>query len=317
MVRIAHMKQVFIYPAAIKGNTYIARSREVLMQAGYDVKPFPGSLKGLLRLRGRREAIILNWFEERLASPKPVFIQFILSVFTLLYCKAAFKRIIWVQHNINSHDSKGGRARRLLIRALEFVSSDRVTHRPLTGCHYIPHPIYKAEKSIHERSTPFLYYGLIKSYKGLVELLSAWPQQESLKMIGFCPDKNLELKILELISKRNLKVEWENAFAERDYLNEEIAKARCVVIPHVNGSMLVSGAAFEALANGANVLMRRGDTADYFLKSFDGVEVFELESLSKTISNLHIVDSITVKSSVAQVCADELVSREWRLLLER
>jgi beta-1,4-mannosyltransferase len=94
----------------------------------------------------------------------------------------------------------------------------------------IPQPLYRNNDEIlndisrvepENFEVKYLFFGTIKPYKRLDELLSFWPQNTFLKIVDYCQDKTYLKKIMTIISTKNLNVDWQNEYVSEQYLNKQ------------------------------------------------------------------------------------------------
>ncbi len=286
---------------------------------GLKVEPVPFYLRGMVKMlsRRRKDQVVLNWFEDRLNYEKSPFWEFLRCLAMLLVLRCCFKRIHWVRHNFAGHDRWACRFRKILEWVLKHLATTRITHRPLHGYTYLPHPLYPVDCSLqNERDIRFLYFGAIKSYKGLEELLQHWDPAVPMHMVG-SGDDALQKRLRKIIEERALTVDWRQSFIPDAELNQLLSRTQCVIIPHREASMIVSGAAYHALSCGAQLLVRQGSFATYLQGELgDAVSVFNNENLSQVLECFEYRAAEGARQQVAASFGDELLADGWRPLLE-
>ena len=243
---------------------------------------------------------------------------FVKTLFLLLLIKLKFKKIVWVRHNLRPHSEYSVLTYRILLRLLQIFSDATVTHRPVSEfkSYYIPHPLYDVSgvKQNDERDIPFFWFGAVKRYKGLTDLLKSWPNDVPLIVAGKCNDAELEKEISDLIRNRDLLVSWENKFLEYSELCEYISRARIVVMSHSEDSMIVSGVFYHAVSLGASVLMRRCRFYDEYLHEYQFVTSYENKDLSSGCL-FNILRSNGTRMTVPSEFSDDSISKSWSNIL--
>lgn len=302
------------YPQSLEGNDYIKSQTRVWRDMGYVVTPAPVKVKTIFVnfFSSRGDVLVLNWFEDRVNYSRYPILEFFRTIFILLAYRVTYSKVVWVRHNLCGHDNK-----RLLLRGgvelfLTHLSNVKVTHRPFPGFHYMPHPLYSGRDcGADQRDIPFLYFGVVKPYKGLLELLKRWPADKSMLIAGKSSCEQLTQAINDTILNRSLKVEWRNYFIPAKELEDLMQRSRHLVVPHVDDAMLVSGAPYYAMAYGVNVLVRNGDFGKYLANTFDGVELFEVDRIDRALETIKYTSAEIVISRLHSVCGDEVLRRYW------
>jgi beta-1,4-mannosyltransferase len=309
------LRIVYCYPGELTTNQYISSQSRVWKKLGYQVCPAPHSIFKCIRLAlsGRKDHLVINWFEDRFNNSRFPIIGLIRSFFLLCLFRVAFSKIHWVKHNIRSHDSNNTIMREILVRLLCFFSDTRVAHRPFQEFTYIPHPLYKSAltSEADSRDIDFIYFGVVKKYKGLDQLLEAWPVDKKLLIVGKSHDDELENSLMKIISNRNLHVKRRNIFLPQEELNSLLYRSKFVVLPHFDNRMIVSGAAFHALECGANLIVREGVFCRYLQDRFCGVTAFCLNQLGYVIDTIKYIDPECVIAEVEAECNDLKLAELW------
>jgi len=307
---------IYMYPKETTGNLYLSSCRSIFELGGAQVKILPTSLLKLLpMLVSRKDYIVINWFEDRIyKSPNQLFLL-LKRLVLLIFIRLIFNKVIWVRHNFRPHNSHSKLIHDLLLYCLDKFTDYQVTHRPVKkiNSHYVPHPLYpdKANGPKVKRDIPFLYFGVIKRYKGLVELLTFWPKSAPLLMVGRCADDALISELTEIIKKRSLSVRWEKSFLDYSELSSLICRSMNVIIPHADQSMIVSGAFYHAVGLGANVVIRNGEFFQDYLKRFEFVTPFDNTNLAAVISSQQYIDADKVLKTVKSEFSNECILDAW------
>ena len=307
---------IYIYPKETTGNLYLSSCRSIFELGGAQVKIFPTSLvKLLMMLIFRKDCIVINWFEDRIyKSPNQLFLL-LKRLVLLMFIRLIFNKVIWVRHNFRPHNTHSKVIRDFLLFCLDKFTDHQVTHRPVKeiNSYYVPHPLYPDKGTCPkcERDIPFLYFGVIKRYKGLVDLLTYWPISVPLLMVGKCADDALITELTEIINNRSLSVRWKQSFLDYSDLSSLICRSMNVVIPHRDQSMIVSGAFYHAVGLGANVVIRNGDFFQDYLKRFKFVTPFDNTDLAAVIESKQYIDADEVLKTVKSEFADEVILDAW------
>lgn len=266
---------IYYFPFELDSNSYVSRNKEILSRiATVNRLPSPQELSNIFKmfLDIDKSVVILNWYEDRACSKG--LLKFIVYVFYLIFIFLKFKKILWIKHNFKPHNKSNVFMHKFIVRLLDCFSDVKLTHRPIIGYQYLPHVNY-CEKSVilkdDNRTIDNLIFGQIKRYKGIVELLSEWPDNKEIYIIGQCNDERLNQEILEIIESRNLKVDYINKFIDDNELKEILLNTRNVIIPHLDDSMIVSGVFYHSASFGANVSVRCGDFYSYLSRNFSFV----------------------------------------------
>lgn len=202
-----------------------------------------------------------------------------------------------------------------MLKLLGKISDEIVTHRKVSGFNstVVPHPLYPVDNEIVavERDVEYLYFGAVKRYKGINELLRSWPSEKKLLMVGECSDKDYENELIEIINNRKLMVEWINKFVDYEDLNYMIGRAKFVLLPHNDNAMYVSGAFFHAASLGANILARDGEFFTQYMSKFSFTHVMDYNDLNGILERVDVVPGSAVMAEVRNILSDEMLDRAW------
>src|SRR5690606_3913275 len=105
-----------------------------------------------------------------------------------------------------------------------------------------------------QRSIDYLFFGTIKPYKQVEELLEYWPAGRTLNILGYCADQHYSSYLNGIILRRKLAVNWQNEYVDEQELNYALAHTRYVIMPHEDDSMISSGTFYHAASYGTNFL---------------------------------------------------------------
>lgn len=283
-------RNIYVYPEESDSNLYLTACRTILEMNGSKIRQLPTSFFQLVKLIGSdTDLVIINWFEDRMGHAQNQTLGFIKSLVLLILIRLIFRRVIWVRHNLKPHNRHSKKLLGWLLFCLTRLSDSQVTHRPVgeLDSHYIPHPLYPTSKGDFQpiRDIPYLYFGMIKKYKGLDLLLTQWPAASPLIMLGRCEDASFSSQLLGIIQERSLDVVWRDEFVDYEELSSLIGRTQTVVLPHTDNSMIVSGAFYHAISLGTNILIRDGNFYQDYLKRFGFVSSFNNENLTEVIAS--------------------------------
>lgn len=310
--------RIYLYPQESGENLYLSMCKKAWQTLGYQVNVMPTSPWNFLNSL-RKDVAVLNWFEDRLGHADNQTIAFIKACVLVALIRLRFRRVVWVRHNLKPHNEHSVRFYNLLKRVLDRISDRVVTHRRVNGIDSLamPHPLYPFDPdwimSEQNRDIEYLYFGAVKRYKGLASLLQEWPVDKPLYMAGRCDDQQLRDELNGIIEERQLKVLWENKFLEYEELCRLIGRSQYVLIPHVDESMIVSGAFYHAVSGGANVLVADNDFYHEYLAPLPYVN-----SIGSTMDGAEMpvyVNPEVIREDAAKKWGIEAVAEAWRHVL--
>jgi len=206
------------------------------------------------------------------------------------------------------------------------VSSKIITlekHIEITP-NFVPHPLYIDDSKLHEateylnktsRRQDFLFFGSIKPYKGLDELLENWPVDIELKILGHCKSIQYTKRLLKIIDERSLHIIWENKFISTESLNESISNAKYVVLSHGDNAMIASGSFYHAISYGANIVCLPSKFGT--LKSLQHPFVSEvgISELDSELRKLGYIKPNAVLKEALEFYGESVVRAAWKRAL--
>ena len=326
---MAHRK-AFYFPF-VHVNEYVEISKKSISETGLEVLNFK-KLYSIKNLFSRANNIaVLNWYEDRLYQKRfgklRAFIEHFVVFFQLVLMRLFASHIIWVRHNFKPHNrSTRPFTHKLCCAALNFIATEIVTLEKTEAFNstVIPHPLYRDDADImQEIDSPepenfeldYLFFGTIKPYKRVDELLTIWPQETFLKIVGYCQDIIYEEKIKTIIADRNLHVEWQNEYVSEAYLNDLLAKTRYVFMPHSDGAMISSGTFYQAINFGINIVCFDSFYARDKKAKHDFVHVVAEENFAANLQQLHAVPKKKVMSEALAWYGRKTIVQTWSELL--
>lgn len=292
--------RVLLSPFTNTTNPYIDLQKQLLRDIGYEVRPL--SLRYLLRggfvdLFRRSTVLMLHWIELRafIDRGRGVVPRLRGLPVVLLYCALMAlgrARVVCFVHDHAVHNARG--AVRVLSVALmslvRWLADVRIVHDPHYVGHfrarYLPHPLYwdvpgRAAPATRSgaREPSFAILGTVEPYKGIAEVLAAWPAGHTLLIAGRGQAAYVEA-LHATLRERDLKgcVTLDARFLSDAEFDERISAADVLILPHVADSMLVSGAFFEAIGRVPVVIGRAIPFMQWAAEQFDNVLLFEDEA---------------------------------------
>ncbi len=309
---------LYVYPVELPGNDYLENNKKIWISMGYEIKSWKDIFAKLLRpSRWKKDILILNFFENMpLYNPK--FLKFIIALVFLIIARLTTRKIVWIRHNFKPHEGLSNVYYKILLKVLDKISSTKIAHRNVPQLKIdkiVQHPLYDFDISINNRDNVgenpvFMYFGVIKEYKGIPELVSKWPENVSLNLYGKCCDAALIKRILALLG-HNKQITWRNEFLARDELNDLIANADYVVIPHIDNSMIVSGAIFHAMSLGTNLLIKDSSFAQWCVSKYPFIKTYDSDNIVDVISELDKTNHKELRSYVNNTNSPEVIKKEW------
>ncbi|HHA1351131.1 TPA: hypothetical protein ACOEER_002200 [Enterobacter ludwigii] len=309
---------LYVYPVELPGNDYLENNKKIWISMGYEIKSWKDIFAKLISpSRWNKDILILNFFENMpLYNPK--FLKFIMALSFLFIAKLTTRKIVWVRHNFKPHEGHGNVYYTILLKILDKISNAKIAHRNVPQMkidRIVQHPLYNFDKTIADRdwvgeNPVFMYFGVIKEYKGIPELVSKWPDNVSLNLYGKCTDANL-LNRISAILENNKQITWRNEFLARDELDYLIAKADYIVIPHIDNSMIVSGAIFHAMSLGTNLLIKDSNFAQWCVSKYPFIKIYNPDNVVDVINELDKTNHKEILSYVNKTNSPEVIKKEW------
>lgn len=306
-----HRPFALVSPHTNTTNTYIELQKALLHAIGYEVTPLSVAFLlggGYRHLFDSRNVLVLHWLETRLYRKHGARVS--LSprgcgefLFYLLVMLAARAPSVYFVHNRAVHDTEGWH-RDLSARVIELVArvaSQCVVHDPSSvgrsRTEYLPHPLYwdapvvdrplvpearsasATEGSVERRRPVFGILGALRPYKGIIEVLNAWPSGCRLQITGLGADEYVR-QLNDVVERRGLEadVSIDSRFITETELPSKLAQIDALLIPQLPNTMLVSGAFFEAIGKVPKILARSSPFMRWAESHFAGVHCFEDEA---------------------------------------
>lgn len=266
-------RTAFVSPFTNTTNRYIDLQKQLLSDCGFAVKPL--SIKSVLTggawgIFNRGNLMAFHWLETRPfvwkgATPGLALKGTLEFLFYLVLMTMARARVVYFVHNHAVHDTSGWHKKLSvqLIRLLRAMADVRVVHDPSHAGRYravyLPHPLYWDDghhtprhtgKPVPAATKPpqFGMLGAVRPYKNIHAILEIWPPGLPLIIRGRASD-DYAAKLNEIILRRKLapQVTFQSGYMSDADFSASLEALDVLILAHINDSMLVSGAFFEAV----------------------------------------------------------------------
>jgi len=269
------------YKSDRTSNPYQNILEEHLSKLGANIEASDSKLSELIiKKRWRKNNILhLHWIHSfyisrnRLCSS----IDLIFFLFELLFLKAAGMKIVWTAHNIESHENKypaldkvcrkfismiadnifvhSKIGKTILAKKISIKDTDKIVVAPHGNyIDYYKNEINKEDArkilGINKKCFVNLFFGRIRDYKGIIELIENFKKLGEQKNIALIIAGKSENKMLtETIKKeasKNRKIKFIEEFIPKDKIQLYMNSADIVVLPYKK--ILTSGSAILAMS---------------------------------------------------------------------
>ncbi|HEY40916.1 MAG TPA: glycosyltransferase family 4 protein [Dehalococcoidia bacterium] len=281
------MKVIFI-PDYSKGNPYQKALTDALSK--YDVSVNFGNIVGTFKMPrefwGWRKADVLHlhWQHPFLLahSRMKTILRAVFFITGLLLLKVFRVRVVWTVHNITSHDTRfrsfelffckllaklcnriithGPSARQAVINEYKLTNNSKVVvipHGNYIGCYKnsIGQKQARKQLGLENKDLIFLYFGQIRPYKGIIELIEAFgglgTSNEKLLVVGQ-PQNSEAARTLAQKYEANHKIGMIFDFVPDDDIQIYMNATDVIVLPYKD--ILTSGTALLAISFGKPVI---------------------------------------------------------------
>lgn len=271
------MKRIYMYPkndyeTLESPNPYVQHVEAVLQEKHRIINERPNSI-GVMEFflyLFRADIFFFNWIED-VSVKRFGKIQAVLLPVFLFFARISGKKIIWVLHNLYSHEESNRAWTRyafdLMIRrsdlilthsqeGLRFLDEKFPAYR--AKAIYLVHPVEEMMKreSAGEKSYDLFIWGTIHPYKGVIEFLEFITRSEKYSGIrilvsGICPHPALKEKLQALLTD---KIEYRDGFFSMEDIAEMAAKSEFVLFTYNSESVLSSGSLMDSIRMGSRVI---------------------------------------------------------------
>ncbi len=240
-------------------------------------------------LAGRYDVFHVHWPEILLQSDRPTRRFARRAAFGALLAKLRFGKIPVVRtvHNLKPHEESAPVDRWLLGRldrlTTQWISLNNQTPRePGQEVTTILHGHYRdwfpPARGVAIDSKRLLFFGLIRPYKGVVGLITAFselPDPDLTLVIAGRPTSEDLATAIEELAAKDSRVELKLGYVDDQELADEITHARLVVLPYEN--MHNSGALLNALSLNRPVLAPKTPTTEDMVEEVgrDWVHIYD------------------------------------------
>ncbi|MWG35825.1 glycosyltransferase [Halomarina oriensis] len=288
-----------MYPDYSESNAYQRHLRDAVTERGYDVRMVGADrvlpLLGAVRTHGRPDIFHVNWLHRHFVTGSSLLTAVLAFrlLFELLVLRALGVELVWTVHNLVEHSRRTPRLE-LAVRRLAAQLCDRIivhceSARDLVVDTYrlpaataerievVPHGHYidsypnevsreTARESLgyDDDQTVFLYFGLIRSYKNVPNLVRTFSSIDDpdarLLVVGNPMSEELATEVRTLC-ERDDRVACVLQFVPDGEIQQYMNAADAVVLPFEE--VLTSGTAILAMSFGrALVAPRAGCVAE-------------------------------------------------------
>lgn len=259
--------KLYLYPSKSQ-NEFLELNKEALRQLNFTVEKIdPSFIRDLLRMK-KDSIVVLNWVEDRVYGRgyRTVFQSFFKMTALIIFAKLLAKDVIWVRHNFQPHNgTKTNYRYRFLCGLYKLMKIKPTSLERYYATPSLVHPLYKKDAAlIDEVSKPepldahksnlVVFFGAVKRYKNLHDVLDTWPKDIPLKIAGRCSDKYYQTFLEQKIAQQDLQVQWDNKFLDDEELNDLLKNSKFVLLPHADSTMISSGSFYHAIGEGCNVI---------------------------------------------------------------
>jgi glycosyltransferase involved in cell wall biosynthesis len=288
-----------MYPDYSESNAYQRHLRDAVVERGYDVRMVGADralpLLGAVRAHGRPDVFHVNWLHRHFvtgSSALTALLAFRL-LFELLVLRAVGVELVWTVHNLVEHSRRTPRLE-LAVRRVAAQLCDRIivhceSARELVVDTYrlpastadrievVPHGHYidsypnevdretaRESLGLDDDQTVFLYFGLIRSYKNVPDLVRTFASIDDpdarLLVVGNPMSDRLGAEVQALCT-RDDRITCVLEFVPDEEIQRYMNAADAVVLPFEE--VLTSGTAILAMSFGrALVAPRAGCVAE-------------------------------------------------------
>lgn len=322
VTRAAEQKREFVvlesFPAGSpRTNPYLLQLVRAIERAdqGASVRYFSWTRA----LFGRYDVLHVHWPERFLRGESPLGTAAKRMRFVGLLARIALLRtpVVRTIHNLGTHE-RGDRLETLLLALLDRRTALRIRLNPFTPVdpssptRTILHGHYRdwcqAAPRAERRSGRILFFGLLRPYKGIEELVASFgevgDQGATMRVVGGGGAPGLVDNLL-LAASRDPRVSVRPEYLSDEELALEISAAQLVVLPY--REVHNSGAALLALSLDRPLLMPEGETTGWLQAEVGGEWLL---TYRPPLTAAVIEDALARSRSLPRARPD-LSGREW------
>lgn len=279
-----------MYPDYTGSNSYQRKLSEGLASCGYEVEMVRSDrllpLLGAIRNRGRPAVFHVHWLHRHFVTGSRVLTALlaIRLLFELLVLRALSVSVVWTVHNLSDHENRSPRTERVtrhlaarlcdrLIVHCEAAKASVVDAYDLPGgvaerVAVVPHGHYidsycneisrtdaRSRLGYDDGQVLYVYFGLIRPYKNVPELLRTFPRLESedarLLVVGNPWNDEIDRRIRRL-ADRDERIDTVLEFVPDEDIQLYMNAADATVFPFQE--VLTSGTTLLAMSFGRPVI---------------------------------------------------------------
>jgi len=237
-------------------NPYLRCLREALAHHDVDVEVVGSPWRFFVAaLHSRPDVLHLHWVHPHSRNASLTLVKFCLVQAAIWLFAMRGVRIVWTIHNLESHEKRYLRLDRLnsrlvarqvdaaLVHArpqIELVCSaldlppskvHHVPHGNYVGC--VPDPVPRPHGGPARITTHFLYFGLIRPYKGVLELIEAFRHLQGAVVLTVAgrPQGDGMKEAVESAAKTDPRIRLRLEYLTEEELAALIAECDVVVLP--------------------------------------------------------------------------------------
>ncbi|GAB4093890.1 glycosyltransferase family protein [Flaviaesturariibacter terrae] len=261
--------RVYLYPETPFGrqegaNDYLQRLRAAL-SGPFDVinQPTTLGLFDLARKLPHTDIVYFNWIED-VADKRHGYVQLLLLVFILLYCRLTGKQVVWFVHNVLSHYPRNRAAKRLTTALMRRFADTVLAHAPGAEAvagdrpvaifdHPVPEPVPMPEV---EPAFDLVLWGSVSPYKGVLEFVRLHAERPELRRLKvLIAGRFASQELYEAVTAAaDANVTIRNRMIPEAEMPGLLAEARYVLFAYHSPSVLGSGALSKTLSYGKTVI---------------------------------------------------------------
>lgn len=320
--------KLYLFPPRSK-NEFLNINIKKLESLDFIVQKTDMSFVGELLKLKRDSIVVLNWAEDRVYghSYKRFIFAFLKMFSMILFSKLFAKKVVWVRHNFAPHDGSTRHYRYKSLCALySLLNIKPIALEPYYSTPSLVHPLYKSDaqikldiESAKKINCPpdnmVVFFGAVKRYKNLHQMLDSWPKNVPLKIAGYCDDPAYQKLLENKISENQLNVDWLNKFLSLDELNTTLQNAKFVLLPHASNTMISSGSFYHAIGEGCNVITNTSEFGNFKRQQHKFVSLYDPSILTAAYLNDIYVDRASVMQEALSYYGESNVVDAWRTLL--
>jgi len=321
-------KYIFLEPYEYS-NQFIDELKLTFIALGYKVEPFK-SIEQYASVPKSSKIAVINWLEDQPSYNQSHFqawLDFLRVIKKALLIKLKMNRVIWIQHNFRPHNREYGQTTfhftQTMFSFLKFKKL--VMERSAVGDN-ITHPLYLSDKQNDRLQTQLksfecegqhdvLFFGAIKKYKNLHEILQYWPVDLTLRVIGSAESQDYVNQLREIVARRALSVVIENRFIESEELDNLLKSYKWVLVPHANNTMVASGSFYHAISYGCNAICNASEFGLLKSKQHEFVQVIDQQTFSNGFLEKHFVPKHQVLAQVLEHYGEQVRLAQWDKVL--